>query len=393
MRVAVLGAGGTIAPAIVRDLAESEEVDGLALLDLDLTRAEEVARTHGAGKARAARVDASSEASLASALEGVGALVNSAGYRVNLEAMRACLAAGCHYIDLGGLYWMTKRQLELGPEFERAGLLAVLGTGSAPGKTNLMAAHAVSELTTSMPGTTSAPLPGVPGSGEGAGSETRRPSVDAIHVSAAGRDPDPPPGESFPYALRTLLDEATMAPIAVRDGNALELEPLADGGEVDFGEPIGPASTIYTLHSETLTLPETYGAGQASFRLSLSPAVERRLRELVDAEPGEVASVAAAAQRPSASTVSVHVVEVSGAGRSVRVRSITEPRVDWGLGGGIVSTATPAAAAVRLLARGAVTARGAQPPERCLDPGSMFAELEGRGVRFETEVTEEVQTR
>ena len=43
MRVAVLGAGGTIAPAIVRDLAESEEVAGLLLLDLDEARAEQVA--------------------------------------------------------------------------------------------------------------------------------------------------------------------------------------------------------------------------------------------------------------------------------------------------------------------------------------------------------------
>ena len=39
-------------------------------------------------------------------------LVNCASYRVNLEAMRACLAAGCHYVDLGGLYWLTGRQLE-----------------------------------------------------------------------------------------------------------------------------------------------------------------------------------------------------------------------------------------------------------------------------------------
>ena len=33
--VAVLGAGGIIARAIVRDLAESEEVSSLLLLDLD----------------------------------------------------------------------------------------------------------------------------------------------------------------------------------------------------------------------------------------------------------------------------------------------------------------------------------------------------------------------
>ncbi len=35
MKVAVLGAGGTIAPAIVRDLGVSEEVEQLLLLDLD----------------------------------------------------------------------------------------------------------------------------------------------------------------------------------------------------------------------------------------------------------------------------------------------------------------------------------------------------------------------
>ena len=35
MRVAILGAGGTIAPAIVRDLAESDEVEQLLLVDLD----------------------------------------------------------------------------------------------------------------------------------------------------------------------------------------------------------------------------------------------------------------------------------------------------------------------------------------------------------------------
>ena len=39
MRVAILGAGGTIAPAIVRDLAESDEVEELLLVDLDQEKA------------------------------------------------------------------------------------------------------------------------------------------------------------------------------------------------------------------------------------------------------------------------------------------------------------------------------------------------------------------
>ena len=137
------GGRGTIAPAIVRDLAESDEVADLLLLDIDESGAQQVASRSGGDKARAAFADARAAAdapgSLARALEGCDVLVNSASYRVNLDAMAACLEAGCHYLDLGGLYWMTGRQLELGPRFQDAGLLALLGIGSAPGKTNLMA--------------------------------------------------------------------------------------------------------------------------------------------------------------------------------------------------------------------------------------------------------------
>ena len=85
----------------------------------------------------------------------------------------------------------------------------------------------------------------------------------------------------------------------------------------------------------------------------------------------------------------MHLVEASGGGRAVRVRAVTSRSRTLGIGGGIVSTAAPAAAAVRLLARGRIEARGALPPERCIDPDEMFAELEQRGSRFEVEVTEE----
>jgi hypothetical protein len=79
----------------------------------------------------------------------------------------------------------------------------------------------------------------------------------------------------------------------------------------------------------------------------------------------------------------VHIVEVAGEETMVRARSVTPPHESWGLGGGIVSTATPAAAAVRLLARGSIERRGALPAESCIDPDEMFGELEGRGIRFD----------
>jgi saccharopine dehydrogenase-like NADP-dependent oxidoreductase len=356
LRVAVLGAGGIIAPAIVRDLAESDEAAELLLLDLDEERAEAAALAHGGPKASAQRVDAR-DGGLARALDGIDVLVNSASYRVNVHAMRSCLEAGCHYIDLGGLYHVTGQQLELHAQFADAGLLALLGMGSSPGKTNVMAVRAVREL----------------------GCEPER-----VDVIAAGRDLDPPDGPSFPYSPQTLVDELTMAPIAVRRGRAVALEPMGDGGEVDFGEPIGRGATIYTLHSEIRTFAESFGCTESSFRLSLPPAVLQRSRELMGAS-GEDIAAAAAAVPSSAHTVSVHVVEASGLTGAVRVTAVTEPMERWGLGGGIVSTAAPAAAAVRLIARGRIDARGAMAPERCVEPDDLFPELERRNCRFRVE--------
>lgn len=337
MRVAILGAGGTIAPVIVRDLARSEEVDALDLLDLDPARARAVAEGFGHGKATAAGVDARDEGPLARAIARSDVLVNSASYRVNLDAMRACLAAGAHYVDLGGLYWMTGRQLELHADFEREGLLALLGMGSSPGKTNVMARAGARAL-------------GDPG------------RLDEAHVYAAGRNFDPDAPLAAPYAIQTLKDELEMSPICVRAGEPVEVAPMTRAGSRDFGDPIGPGELIHTIHSELRTFPESFGVREATFNLSLPPALLERLYEVTETVP------------PDAPTVSVHMVDCVRDGRTVTMRAVTE--------GSVNSTAAPAAAAVRLMARGAIDAVGALPPERCVDPDLLFPELEQRGCVF-----------
>lgn len=359
LNVAVLGAAGTIAPAIVADLAASEEVASMVLLDLDGDRAAAVARHYGGGRATAASVDARAGLGATLAAEAIDVLVNAASYRVNLDAMRACLDVGCHYLDLGGLYHVTLAQLELDARFRECGRLALLGIGSSPGKTNVMAASAVKQLDT----------------------------VDSIDVMAAGRDPAASGSLTPPYALQTLIDELTLAPVVLRDGRPLAIEPLTTGGCVDFGEPIGSAETIYTLHSELATFGPSFGCAAASFRLSLAPELLERLRELALA-PERLPAAASAARPQSAETVSVHVVEAHGGGRTVRVRAITRPHRPFGLGGSVVSTAAPAAAAVRLLARGQLRATGALPPERCIAPPLLFSELEQRSCAFD--IVEEV---
>lgn len=359
LSVAVLGAGGTIAPAIVRDLAESQEVTGQLLLDVNAGQAERTAAEHGGGKATAQAVDARDRNALAAALSDSDVLINSASYPLNLEVMNACLDAGCHYIDLGGLYWTTLKQLELNDRFEQDGLLALLGMGSAPGKTNVMAAQVTAALDD---------------------------EVERMMVTAGGRDLDPPDGFAPPYAVRTLLDELTLSPVVLRNGKPVEIEPLTDGGVVDFPSPIGDAPSIFTLHSELVTFGDSFGCGDVGFRLSLGPSVLDRLKQLIGASDEQIDAAIAGAVKPSAQTVSVHMIDAWGGGRHARATCVTSPMADWGIGGSVISTATPAAAAVRLLARGVITARGALPPESCITPADLFPELERRSARFELQV-------
>ena len=288
-------------------------------------------------------------------------LVNSASYRVNLDAMRACLEAGCHYIDLGGLYHLTGEQLDLGPQFETAGLLALLGMGSSPGKTNVMAVRAVEEL--------------------GATPRASR------RVSPPGAICEPPDGPSYPYAPRTLVDELTEPPMAIRGGEPVALEPMQDGGTYplpradrrgrdDLHAALRGAHVRRQLRLHGVQLPPEPGArsARAGARAWWEPRTPRSTRRR--ARGGAV--------------LSEDGVRARGRGRGdagvVTVTALTRGMEEWGLGGGVVSTAAPAAAAVRLLARGEIEARGALPPERCVRPEDLFPELERRNCVFNTEV-------
>lgn len=321
--IAVLGASGTIARQVVGFLEEW----GVEVARRDyLLEGQE-------------RVDARDTVSLVRAHDGAEVCVNCAHYRLSLEVMRGCLAAGAHYIDLGGLFHMTRRQLELDDAFREAGLTAILGLGSAPGKTNLLARAAVERLDA--------------------------PPV-ALEIWAASRDPAAA-GHPFPapYSVQTLPDELRLQLMVVADGELREREPLSAAAERVFPEPIGPATGIYTLHSELATLPLTYPTlREASFRLSLAPGLVEKLLALGEAELPEPYT-------QSVDAVAVQLVEASAAdGRSVNGLTLTR-------GGSARSTAEPAARGAVELGEGRLGAHGAAAPESAVpDPEGFLALLD-----------------
>jgi saccharopine dehydrogenase-like NADP-dependent oxidoreductase len=290
-------------------------------------------------------VDARDPASLGRALEGATVVVNAADYRLNLDVMRGALAARAHYVDLGGLFHVTRQQLALDSEFREAGLTAVLGLGSAPGKTNLLVAAAARRL-------------------------GREP--ESMEIWAATRDPaaadHPFPA---PYSVQTLRDELQMSPVVLRAGALEEVEPLSGGAERDFPEPVGRARGIYTLHSELATLPESIPSlREGSFRLCLSPGL---LEKLLALEEGELPEP----YTQSPESVAVHEAELRGDGERVVGRTVTR-------GGSAKSTSEPAARGALEIAEGRLEAPGVRPPETAVaDPeaflGLLDTELIWRG--------------
>lgn len=360
MRIAVLGAGGAIGRAIVADLAAAPEVDELSLLDVrgDLARA--VAAEHGAGKAQAAAVGADDPQALYLALEGHQLLVNAADHRTGPSAMDACVEADCSYVDLGVLYAVARDQYRLHDRFAQRGLLAVLGCGTAPGLTNVMATGAADGLE----------------------------RVDRVRCASAVHDADPPAGLSTPYALDTLIDELTLPPMIARGGEHVAVDPLTDGGEIAFPDPIGTRGSINTLHPEVLSLPGSLGARACDVRLSLDPALHEVLLGLVDLPRHEARALPRVP--PSPSTYAAQHVAVTGArdGEPVTVEIVafTGPDTARGIGGAIAATAQVAATTALLFARGDLrgVGFGVHPPEVALTPEKLFAPLQERGTTFTT---------
>jgi saccharopine dehydrogenase-like NADP-dependent oxidoreductase len=248
----------------------------------------------------------------------------------------------------------------------------VLGIGSTPGKTNVMAAHAVERL----------------------GGR-----IDKVVVAAAGRDPDPPSGPLIaPYAVETILDELSMPTPVVRGGEHVFLEPMTDAGVVEFGDPVGPAPTIYTIHSEQATFAESFGAQDVSFQLSLNPVFLEKIRLLTDlglagTDPVDVRGsqivprqllMALLAQLPKASpsheAFGIHRVEVYGAHGSAVTECVTRSVDRLAFGGGVLSTACPPAVVADMICRGELEQRGVLPSERVVPFGPLFERLERYGV-------------
>ena len=380
MKIAVLGAFGLMAEAALHDLAANPKVSSILAADLNIDRAKAVlANIPQRRKIKAVRVDITQTAAAIRALRGSQALANCVWYEHNLKAMELALALKAHYVDLGGLFHMTLKQLALDGRFRRAGLRAVMGCGSTPGITNMMVARMAPSFET----------------------------IDTVAIYDASFDPSLNDCVFLPpFSIRTMLDEYEQPAPILLGGRMQEVAAHSDPERLDFPHPIGRCEAVTVIHSETASLPgylKGTGVKNLFFKISYPDVVRRQLDflsvmglskdepVLIDGRKVSprrfVAEVVTQRPAPPASKPAdfeVMRVRITGRrqGRSLVKTWDCQMRPTKALTAGAMGVGFSVAVAADLLVSGRVQKpAGAAAPESMLDGDAFFKEL-GRRPPF-----------
>jgi lysine 6-dehydrogenase len=378
-RVVVLGGGGLTGRCTVRDLARGDHFDEIVVADVDPALAESAARAAGS-KARPTRVDVRDRPALTGLLAGAKVCVNAVQYGFNLEVMEACLAARVPYLDFGGLFHMTRRQLAWDARFREAGVLAIPGLGQVPGASNVLAAAATADME----------------------------RVDSLVIRDGWRDLTVgAPEIVFTWSPSTFLDEMVLPAQVWEDGRYREEPAMSGGEEFDFGAPVGVTRVYRTLHSEPATLPASLagkGLRYCEWKEG-GPGIELlrnlALLGLAQEEPVPVQGapvsprgllLALLKERkllgfPAGVTIDdweVADLEVRGTrgGRSLVLHAQARfpPKPEWHLSATEYAVGVCGALGAELIAEGNVPGTGVIPPERCIPPEAFRAGLRSRGI-------------
>lgn len=380
MKIVVLGAGlqGNI---VVTDLCNQQLSPGkkdITICDYDYKKAKEIGVRLGI---TALQCDVTDDKKLIEAIQGADVVVNCVQYNWNINIMKACLEVNAHYIDLGGLFHVTRKQFELNDAFQKAGLTAVLGMGSTPGTMNVMAGYAASQL------------------------DTVR---EAHAICACGDFTRTNAVIGIPYSLLTVMEEHTMEPWILKDGELISV-PAGSGKEmISFSEPIGLAEACYCIHSEPAQFQRSFkdkGIQEASFKLSLPEAFEERVKFLADVGFGSQESIIVDDVEVNPLKTMVAVINrylerydssqdgelndcdvlravVRGTKNNIEkeivVESVIRTSTKWGFMAGALDTGVPPSIVAQMIGNGQICIRGVCSPEQCVPSIPYFKELEKR---------------
>ena len=370
MRFIVLGGYGIIGRAVVRDLFESADGE-IIIAGRNLEEAKRYAKSFNSKRVTAAKVEISDRRNVVRLLGSCDVCVNCLQYNFNIQVMRACIEGKTNYVDLGGLFHETRKQLKLKEEFNRIGKTAIIGMGGAPGITNVLAAYGGNLLN----------------------------NVKSLEITFADRD-ETNYDHKFvlPYSFRTIVEEYALKPAVFSNGKIKFAEPQSGKKEYFFGDGFGKQNGFLTLHSEIATLPEYFkgrGIKKCEFRVTFPEEFNKEINSLIELGLTSKDNVGVnGATFPIIDYTSL-IMNKFIPSKKIKIKDGEIIRVDFNKGelvldavtksdehysAGVLDTAIPCSIAAQMIARKWITDSGVFPPEKVIKPELFFKELKKRGI-------------
>jgi saccharopine dehydrogenase (NAD+, L-lysine-forming) len=263
MKVTIIGAGEQ-GYVLTWNLAKHRDVSQVILADMEEERASEVANRVGAGKTRAAKVDARDVERVADLAADSELIINAVIPECDEALMKAALKAGTHYQDMatrvdgGTIEDGLLMQLGMDDEFRSIGRTALLHTGMTPGVTNTLAAIGYEELD----------------------------HCEDVRIRAGGLFKSEVPIQV--WSQETYFIDSQTPSLYFDDGKFLRAEPFAGWEEFDFPAPVGRMPVTLHEHEECATLPRFLpklgekGLRHVDFKLGGSEESLNKAKTIVD---------------------------------------------------------------------------------------------------------------
>jgi lysine 6-dehydrogenase len=354
----VLGGVGAIGRVVVRDLFESQRRNRILIADYNAAAASAYARSFRSPRVTATFADAAHSKRLAKIFRGHVAVINCTQHDFNLNVMHAALLAMVHYLDLGGLFSWTRKQLKLHRQFKQAGLTAVLGSGCSPGITNVMTRAAADRLG----------------------------RIESVRIRVGAKDFNATPdGFFFPYSAQTVVEELTLTPWVFERGRFREVLPRTGWERVRFPQPVGLLWVVRTRHSEVATIPLTFGRRGLSFcdfKVSFDRGFVREVFKRMKNgwTVRDFAKLPTPRSHPNDYEISRVIVR--GEKQTITVDCHARANRRWRASAGDIDTGCPPSIVAQMIATGLISERGVLAPETAVPVEPFFRELHKRGMRI-----------
>lgn len=378
MKVVVLGAG-LMGKEVVRDLVKSDAVEKVFLADRMVRQAEDFAEQLFSDKLDILLLDATNDLQLKEVMALGDLVVNALFYTFNEKVARTAIEIGVHAVDLGGhIGGATERVLGMAEQAKASGVTIIPDLGVAPGMINILAGYGASKLD----------------------------EVETIKLYVGGVPvkPEPPLQYNVVFSLEGLFDHYVDPSHAIRNGKPIVLPSLSEVEPIHFDNygvmeafhTSGGTSTllqsfpnVQTLEYKTIRYPGHAEKMQLLVDLGL---LSRESAIYADGKPLRVRDVMIAHLTPrlqlgSQSDAVLLRVIVGGtkAGEHCiyEYNMITEKDTTVNETAMARATANTVSVVAQMIGSGAITKRGAYPPEQIVPGDRYIEEMKRRGVIIE----------